>query len=183
MNKKKVLIISIIAVILIIVVVSAGTYAYLVATSNEGNIPSAGTGRLNIDYTSPENIGGSLEPSLTREDGLKAVSTVSLAQNSIKALFNMYINPTALTNLNIEALKWEVEGIKNGESVYTNAGNFSTAEVGKAIKIVDGYALDYESTTFNVYIWLDERLLTSGIDNASFGAKITADSSSVTGDI
>lgn len=183
MDKKKSIIISIAIVLLIIVLISSTTYAYISAITNEGNLDT-GSGMLDINYTiTPENITGSLVSSLDRESGLKAVSTVSLKTGSEDALFNMYITPTALTNLNITAFKWEVEGIIGEEIVYTNSRNFSLAEEGYPIKIVDSYTLTptTPSTTFNIYIWLDSSLVTNPLDSVSFGAKITADSVPITG--
>ena len=181
MNKKNSMIISITIVLLIILMVAGTTYAYITARTNEGGLDT-GSGMLDINYTiEPENITGSLISSLDREKGLNAIATASLKESSEEALFNMYIAPTALTNLNIPALKWEVEGIFEEEIVYTNSGDFSTAEVGTPIKIVDGHQLTEEDILFNIYIWLDVSLITSPLDGASFGAKITADSVPITG--
>lgn len=182
MNKRRSIIISVTIVLLIILLVSSTTYAYMSARTNESSVDT-GSGMLDINYTiTPENITGKLISSLNRDEGLKAVSTVSLKTGSEAALFNMYIKPTALTNLNIPAFKWEVEGIVGEEIVYTNMGDFSTAEEGTSITIVDGYALTTTTTTFNIYIWLDTGLLNSVIEGANFGAKITADSVPITGD-
>lgn len=182
MNKNKKIIISIIIVVLLILLVFGATYAFLATRTNEGGI-NTGTGKLDINYTMPNNITGELSPSAIKENGLKAVATASLNAGSVDALFNMYINPTALTNLNIPALKWEVVGMQGGTTVYTNKGDFSTAVVNTPIKIVDGYQLSTTSTTFNVYIWLDETLINTAINNASFGAKISSDSVPITGEI
>lgn len=181
MNKKNSIIISITIVLLIILMVAGTTYAYMTARTNEGDLDT-GSGMLDINYTiEPENITGSLISSLDREKGLNAISTVSLKEGSEEALFNMYITPTSLTSLNIPALKWEVEGIFGEEIVYTNSGDFSTAEVDTSIKIVDGHPLTEEDIIFNIYIWLDVSLITGPLDGASFGAKITADSVPITG--
>lgn len=183
MDKKKSMVISIFVVLLIIALVSGTTYAYLLANTNEVNVDT-GSGMLGVNYNiSPENITGSLVSSLDREKGLKAVATVSLTTDSEAALFNMYIMPTALTNLNITAFKWEVEGILDEEVVYTNSGNFSSAIVNIPIKIVDSYPLilTEKETTFNIYMWLNANEITSSIDGASFGAKINADSVNISG--
>lgn len=181
MNKKKSIIISIIFVIVIIVLISSSTFAYISARTKEENI-GTGSGMLDINYSiTPENITGNLVSSINRESGLKAVATVSLKTGSEVALLNMYVTPTALTNLNISAFKWEVEGISGDEIVYTNENDFSTASENTPIKVVDGYALTEDDTIFTIYIWLDASLVNSPIENVSFGAKITADSSPLTG--
>ncbi len=179
MEKKKI-IISIIVVVLLVIVVVGATYAFFVSRTNEGGA-KANSGELDINYVAPDDITGELKSSETREDGLKAISTVSLGTNSVSALFNMYVTPLALTNLNIPALKWEVEGVQGGSTVYTNSGDFSTASVNEKIPVVTEYELTEKSTTFTVYIWLDANLLTSGINDVSFKAKISVDSTPVTG--
>ena len=168
-------------VFLIIVLVSSTTYAYISSRTKEETVGTE-SGMLDINYTiTPENITGDLVASSNRERGLKAVSIISLKTGSEDALLNMYITPTALENLNISALKWEVEGIEEEKVVYTDAGDFSRAEQGTPIKIVDGYALTEKDTTFTIYIWLEASLINTPIVAASFGAKITADSVPVTG--
>lgn len=186
MNKKKNLIISICAVLLIVCVSVSSTYAYLLATTNEGEA-STGSGMLGIIYSPPGDIGGVLTASIDRSGGLFTTTTASLETGSQRALFNMYITPTALTNMNIEALKWEAEGLRDtnddgvDDVVCSLSGNFKNAEVDKAIKIINGCELDYEATTFNIYIWLDSNTLNTSIDGATFGATIGADSVNITG--
>lgn len=182
MNKKKNIIISITIVLLIIILVSSTTYAYIYARTNEGSIDT-GSGMLDINYTiTPSTITGGLVSSSKRESGLKAIAAASLKTGSEKAMFNMYITPTSLANLNVPAFKWEVEGVVGEEIVYTNLGDFSTAEENTPVKIVNGYPLTETATTFNIYIWLDASILSTPISGASFGAKITADSVPITGD-
>lgn len=180
MNKKKSIFVSIVFVVLLILLVVGVTYAFFAIMTNEEKVDT-GSGKLDISYSSPDDITGVLNASPTRDGGLKSVATVSLNTGSEIALFNMYITPTALTNLNISAFKWEVDGIKDGATVYTNSGNFSEATVGTKILVVDSYELSTTSTTFNVYIWLDGSLVASAISGASFGAKITAASVPITG--
>ena len=177
MNKRKSIIISIGIVLLIIVVVGGATYAYLASITNEEQV-DAGSGMLGINYSAPLDITGILNASSDRSKGLLSVATASLESGSEAALFNMYITPTALSdNLKIEAFKWEVVV---GDKVI-NSGNFANASVGTPIKVVDSYKLSTTTTTFNIYIWLDSSLITSGISAASFGAKIGADSVDITG--
>ena len=157
MNKRKRLVISIVFVLLLIVVVGSTTYAYIVTMTNEGNA-STGSGMLDINYDAPDDITGNLIPSTDRSGGLFTTTTASVSEGSQIAYLNMYITPTALTNLNIAALKWETEGLRdtngdgNDEVVCSWNGNFSTAEVNKAIKVIDGCKLDYDDTTFNIYM-------------------------------
>ena len=186
MDKKKKLVIAIMVVLLLIVVVSSTTYAYIIGMTNEGSA-STGSGMLDINYATPGDITGNLIPSADRSGGLFTTTTASLETGSQIAYLNMYITPTALTNLNIAALKWEAEGLRDtdddGEDdvVCSWTGNFSTAEVNKAIKVINGCQLDYSDTTFNIYIWLDASLLNTSLSGATFGATIGADSVDITG--
>ena len=181
MDKKKKVIISVIIVILLTIVVSAVTYAYLIAITNEGVIDTTGSGELSIDYQKPADLTGSLSMSANRESGLKTTATAKLNDGSVDALFNMYITPKALTNLNIPALKWEVEGVRNGQIVCSDNGDFSNATVDTKFKILDGCKLSTDITTFNVYIWIDANLVTTPVGGAQFDAKIGADSVPITG--
>lgn len=167
-------------VILGSILISGFTYAYFTASTNKEKV-TGNTGKLDISYNISENITGTFIPSTSREDGLKSMATAKINSGSIPAAFNIYITPTVIDGLTIEALKWEVEGISNNSVVYTNSGNFSKATVGTPIKIVNNYALKSVDTVFNIYIWIDGNLLTSSIGDKRFSAKITADSVPITG--
>ena len=107
-------------------------------------------------------------PSSTATEGLTSVAVARLDTGSVPAAFNIYITPTSIDGLNISALKWEVTGTNNGEIVYTNNGDFSTAVKDTAITIVDKYELKSTDTTFNIYIWLDASLINTSINNVNF---------------
>lgn len=181
MDKKKKIIISIFVVVMLIIIVFAGTYAYLIAITNEGTIDTTGSGELSINYDKPDDLTGNLSISTNRNSGLKTIATARLNEGSVDALFNMYITPKVLTNLNIPALKWEVEGVRNGEIVCTGSGDFSNAVVDEKFKILDSCKLSTDLTTFTVYIWIDAGLVTTPVGGAQFDAKIGADSIPITG--
>ena len=181
MNKNKKVMLSIIFVLLIIVVISSVTYAFILGRTNEENINN-NSGKVNVVYDITENITGvQLIPSSTATEGLTSVAVARLDTDSVPAAFNIYITPTSIDGLNISALKWEVTGTNNGEIVYTNNGDFSTAVKDTAITIVDKYELKNTDTTFNIYIWLDASLINNSIDNVNFTANITADTVQITG--
>lgn len=186
MDKRRKLIISITFVILILFVVISSTYAFLLFMTN-GEDVSTGSGMLGINYVTPDDIGGSLAPSTNRDGGLFTTTTVSLQTGSEKALFNMYITPTSLINMDIAALKWEAEGLRDtnndgvDEVVCFDNGNFYGATINNAIKIIDSCALDYTDTIFNIYIWLDLNAIDAPLSGAAFAAKIGADSVNITG--
>ena len=181
MGKKKSLLISIILVILLIITVATATYAYLATVTNEEGV-GAGSGILDINYTKPANLTGNFIPSTSRVGGLTTSAKASLKTDSESALFNMYLTPTSLTNLNITALKWEVEGIRDGSIVCSGSGDFSQAIVNTPITIINKCALSKTETTFNIYVWLDSNLIQGAVGGVNFGAKIGADSIPITGE-
>ena len=182
MGKKKSLFISVILVTLIIVSVFTATYAYLATVTNEEGV-GTGSSMLDINYTKPADLTGNFIPSVNRRGGLTTNAKASLKTGSENALFNMYLTPTALTNLNIPALKWEAEGIRDGVTVCSKHGDFSAATIGTPITIIEGCTLSTTETTFNIYVWLDSSLIQSAVGGVNFGAKIGADSVPITGDL
>lgn len=187
--KSKKLITSIICILILIIAVSSVTYAFITAVTNEGNI-GTGSGMLDINYDPPDDINGNLILSFDRSGGLFTSAKASLKNESVAAILNMYITPTSLTNLNIEALKWEAEGIRNNEIICSGSGNFASAVVDEPIKLfkndvndnIDDCQLSTDETIFNIYIWLDAKLVNTSIGGATFGATIGADSVQITGD-
>lgn len=181
MSKKNYTMIYIGIVSAIIILVAGITYAYI-TSKTEKNI-TTGTGKLDIDYSIVQNItSGSISPSNTKEDGLHGIVQAKLKTNSVASTFNLYITPSKLANeLKISALKWEVYGTNNSQTVYTNIGDFSTASINTAIKIVDSYELLSTDTTFDIYIWLDGNLVTGSVVGKEFTATISADSTPITG--
>lgn len=179
---------SIAFIFVLIVGVFSLTSAYLAIVTNEEDV-STGSGMLDIDYTKPGNLTGQLRASIDRSTGLMTFAKASLKVGSEKSIFNMYIIPTALTNLNIPALKWEAEGIRDGQIICSNSGDFSSAVVGEPMKLfvndindnIDDCVLSMEETTFNIYVWLDINLVDTAINGTNFGAKISADSVPITG--
>lgn len=181
MKDKKKLMISITVILIIVVLVCGATVAFLYSRTNESDA-GADTGKLDISYSiTPKSITGNLLPTASRSDGLVATAVAKLNAGSVSGAFNIYITPTSIDGLNIDALIWEVEGVNNGSVVYTNSGNFSTATKDTPIKIVNAYNLLTTDTTFTIYIWLQGSKLTTAIDNKTFSAKISADSVNVTG--
>ena len=181
MIKYKKTIFIILGVIVFSALVTSVTYAYIVTMTNQGNVHT-NTGTLDVDYTISENITGELLPSSSKDDGLKATATAKITSNSIPAAFNLYINPEVLDGLAVDALKWEVYGYIGNNLSYSNTGNFSNASVGNAIKIVNGYELTTDITTFNIYIWIDGSLMTESVIGKRFKANITPDSVPITGE-
>ena len=185
MNKNKRIIISLLVVISLILIVSIGTYAYLMAITEEGEV-GTGSGKLDINYVGPtdESLTGNIISSDSREYGIKATASASLKSGSEAALFNMYITPNVIDGLNISAFKWEVEGYRGGTMIpgCSGKGTFSGATANTRINMVSGCPLSDAVTTFNIYIWLNGNEITDAISNAAFSAKIGANSTPITGE-
>lgn len=197
MSKKRKIIISVIFVLLIVVSVFTFTYAFFVGRTDEVDI-GTDSGMLDVSYT-VTNFGDdsgsdamSILPSSSKEGGIKASATAKINDDSVEALFNLYITPTTIdSELAISALKWEVDILEDVDDTDnydwvvadTIRGDFSDAVEGEAIKIVDGHELTTDLDSFNIYIWLDSSLLTEPIVNKRFVATLSADTVNITGDL
>ncbi|MGM9881914.1 MAG: hypothetical protein ACI31S_03610 [Bacilli bacterium] len=180
MSNKKKMIIIITLVVLGIFLIAGITYAYIASVTNEESI-NTGSGKLDISFDITESITGNLVASSGRDDGIIAVANAKLNADSVAGIINIYITPTVIDGLAISALKWEVEGLNDSSIVYTASGDFSSANVNEAIKIVDGYELKSTVTTFNIYIWLDGSMISTDISGNRFAANLSGDSVPITG--
>lgn len=182
MDKKKKIWLSILLVLFIIMVSAGLSYAFFIGSTSEKDLDTK-SGEVKVIYSIHENVNANeLISSDTKEGGLKSVVNAKLDTTSVPAAFNIYITPSIIEGLNISALKWEVIGTNNNEVVYTNNGDFSSASAGNSIIIVDKYDLKTTDTTFDIYIWLDAKLLTESLDNKRFVASISSDSIQITGE-
>ena len=179
MKKNKEITLIVLSVVMLILIIAGTSYAFISTSTGEGDVNTK-TGKLNVVYTVPDNITGELIPSSDKDDGLKPVATAKLGDNSVDAKFNLYIKPTVITGLSTSAFKWEVYGVMNGVTVYSNTGTFEGATADTPLKIVDGYKLSTSVTTFNIYIWVDGSEMTDSMSGKSFTAKIIADSTPIT---
>lgn len=185
MIKSKKVILSITIVLLLIAVVSASTYAYFVSRSEDVNFGSS-TGEVDIIYDARENINNidRLIPVLSKEKGIISVVEASLGLDSVKSKLNLYLTPTVFSNeLNIEVLKWDVViNDKEGNYITTYSGNFLDASLDTPMKVVDSYLLSTDKTVFNIYVWLDAKLITNNINENNFKFKISSDIVNITAD-
>lgn len=174
-NKAKV-IGTVLGVVLFIILIAGVTYAYLVI-GTEGNL-TTGTGKFSIDYSIVQDITATnLSPSTTKSGGLVGKVQAKLSTNSLAGNFNIYVIPTTIEGLNTnEALKYEVY-VNNSTTAY-KTGNFKGVAANTKVKVVDGYSLTSTSsyTTFTIYIWLDNNLVTNEMFGKTFNATISADS-------
>ena len=162
---------TILGIVLFIVLVAGATYAYLLLKS-ETDL-TTGTGKFSIDYKIVKDITATnLSPSTNKSGGLIGKVQAKLSDNSLVGNFNIYITPKTIDGLNTnEALKYEVY-VDNSTAAYKNI----TANT--KVKVVDAYSLSSTSsyTTFTIYIWLDNNLVTNEMFGKTFNATISADS-------
>ena len=174
-NKAKV-IGTVLGVVLFIILVAGVTYAYLVIKT-ESNL-TTGTGKFSIDYKIVQDITAtSLSPSTTKSGGLVGKVQAKLSDNSLAGNFNIYVTPKNIEGLNTnEALKYEV--YVNNNAVAYKTGTFKNVAANTKAKVVDSYSLTSTSsyTTFTIYIWLDNSLITNEMFGKTFSATISADS-------
>lgn len=180
--KKAKLIGAIIGVILFSLLVAGFTYAYLL--SRVDKTLTTGSGKFSIDYQIVQNItSNSLTPSTDKGEGLHGIVKAKLSEGSTHGKFNIYITPSVIDGLNSEALKYEVY-INDGGTITGTNGDFSSSTANESLTIVQSYDLvsttDY--VTFDIYIWLDNSLITNDMIGKSFKATINADSTAITGE-
>ena len=167
---------TILGIVLFIVLVAGATYAYLLLKS-ETDL-TTGTGKISIDYKIVQNITATnLSPSTNKSGGLIGKVQAKLSDNSLAGNFNIYITPKTIDGLNTnEALKYEVY-VDNSTTAY-KTGSFKNITANTKVKVVDAYSLSSTSsyTTFTIYIWLDNNLVTNEMFGKTFNATISADS-------
>ena len=181
--KKAKLIGYVLGVILFIALVAGATYALFRFATESGNIGVA-SDKIDIDYTiSNANLSGTLFPDTSRSGGLMESVTARLNAGSAPASLNIYITPTVISGISPSALEWEVDVIDASSNIINHySGNLSGAVVNNAITVVNDYALSSNLLTFNIYVWLNGDNLTSINSNNQFIAKISADTTPITGE-
>ena len=129
-------------------------FTYAYLISRVEKTLTTGSGKFSIDYQIVENI---------TAEGL---------------------TPSVIEGLNTsDALKYEVY-VNNSTTPY-KTGDFNNAAVNNPLQIVDSYELNSSTTltTFDIYIWLDNNKVTNAMFGKTFKATISADSTSITGDL
>lgn len=183
MRNKSKAIGTVLGVLLFIILVAGFTYAYLILRTEKDL--TTGSGKFSIDYSIVQNITATdLSPSTTKSGGLVGKVQAKLSSNSVAGKFNIYITPTTIEGLNTNgALKYEV--YVNSSTTAYKTGSFEGITANTKLKVVDGYSLTSTSsyTTFTIYIWLDNSLVTNEMFGKIFNATISADSTAITGEL
>lgn len=180
MDKKIKLIGTVLGVVLFICLVAGFTYAYLQAR-NEKTITTR-SGKLSIDYVIDTNISAEkLSPSTDKGGGLHGIVKAKLSTDSVPGIFNLYVTPSTISSglTSDEVLKYEVYI----GSTKIKEGNFMNRTANEPINIASQKLTSSTSyTVFDIYIWLDNSLVSSNTINTRFDAVITADSTNITGE-
>ena len=160
MKDKKKKIILIIGIISVILLVSGITYSWFKWRSSDNanvRIVIDNTSGLEITFVGGDNITGSLEPTLTKEEGI--VKNFSASTNGLDVPMNIFLKLNSLSDeLKDSTFKWELYK----DSTLLNSGSFATDEI---VNRTNNNATDYTlivddkvgSTTVNytLYLWID----------------------------
>lgn len=149
------------------------TYAWFIMSRTSNNVNAASSGNLQIIYDKGQDVLGTLYPTNSKDNGLKATVTIRQTEASIQGLATINLNISTIDKeLAISALKWELYA--NGSDVPINTGDFSNTSSSDVIKLVEDYQLSTVDTKFDLYIWLNGNESGNNVINKSFGAYISA---------
>lgn len=171
--------------LLILAITTVGaTYAFFTATVSSSNKVNSSSADFKVLYTGGTEITGDLKL-LTSKDGASNTTVhIRMDNGSVLASANLYINIENISReIAASAFKWEVVGVKNSTTVYTNSGTFNGTSNNGKIKIVSNYALDYTNTDFTVYFWLDKDTVENAMLGKTFSGYISAETEHYTGSI
>lgn len=147
------------------------TYAFFVSLISSGNTNLASSGKLDVYYTGDQIVSGGLIPSLTKESGLTATSTVKLNADSMPGLLSMSLKLNALPGeLAIAGLKWEVYK----DDVLYVSGTFANSSQGETLNMFDDYSITTTLATFKIYVWLNGNESDNSVMNKLFSFDLFA---------
>lgn len=181
---KKQYMYSIIAVLVLTITTIGSTYAFFASSASSNNALSTNSKKFEVIYTGGSEINGPLKIGTRKEDGINTAVNIKVAAGSVLAKSTLYINVERITaNLANDAFVWEVIGIKNGNQVYYNRGDFQGVNDtnNNVVNIVENYQLSEDDTTFTAYLWIDAIKADNSILNSEFSGYIGAKSENFTG--
>ena len=99
----------ILVLLLITIITVSGTYAFFTSITSSGTPLRSATHQLEVIYTGDEDIRGNLNLVVDKSGGYRRQVSIALAENSIDAVANMYIQVESIDpELATEALTWEI---------------------------------------------------------------------------
>ena len=167
MKDRKKLILMIFGVVLGIVIVGTATYAWFKwRSSNNANVRITidNSSGLEITFVGGNNVTGTIEPTLTKEEGV--IKNFSASTNGLNVPMNIWLKLNSLPNdLRDSTFKWELYK----DSVLLSNGSFSTIDIATRTNndTTDYYLVMADtvgSTTVNytLYLWIDGNLPNNG---------------------
>ncbi len=166
MKDKKKKIILIIGIISVILLVSGITYSWFKWRSSDNanvRIVIDNTSGLEITFVGGDNITGTLEPTLAKEEGI--VKNFSANTNGLRVPMKLWLKINSLdNNLKDSTFKWEL--YKDSNILFS--GDFSTESIAsKTNNEETDYYLGIDSingttSNYTLYLWID-----GNIDNNS----------------
>lgn len=179
--------------LLLIAILTIGvTYAYFINTVSSSQNAEANAKKFEVLYTGGSALTTNLQPRESRDETYKTSVNIKMAEGSINAIANIYINIEEMSDvLASDALVWEIVVKKgtNNINITPSKGNFSSCMTnsinecnnGRKIYILNDYEVTTENTEVTVYLWVDGSKVGNEIVGATFTGYIGAETRNVTG--
>ena len=179
--------------LLLIAILTIGvTYAYFINTVSSSQNAEANAKKFEVLYTGGSALTTNLQPRESRDETYKTSVNIKMAEGSINAIANIYINIEEMSDvLASDALVWEIVVKKgtNNINITPSKGTFSSCMTnsinecnnGRKIYILNDYEVTTENTEVTVYLWIDGSKVGNEISGATFTGYIGAETRNVTG--
>lgn len=179
--------------LLLIAILTIGvTYAYFINTVSSSQNAEANAKKFEVLYTGGSALTTNLQPRESRDETYKTSVNIKMAEGSINAIANIYINIEEMSDvLASNALVWEIVVKKgtNNINITPSKGNFSSCMTnsinecnnGRKIYILNDYEVTTENTEVTVYLWVDGSKVGNEIVGATFTGYIGTETRNVTG--
>ncbi len=174
MNKQK-LIGLILGVVLFVVAITGLTYAYISWTSDNMN-KVVSSKCFDVLYTKGQNIIGAIMPSLDYTGGLSTTVKMNIDSNcDMKAKGVLYLETKEQTSTNLYR-----EGLLNyqvlKENTVISGGSGNVTESGEiAIELGELTKATNATTSYTVYVWIDNNLVENSDAFSSYSGSIRAE--------
>ena len=152
--------------LLLIAILTIGvTYAYFINTVSSSQNAEANAKKFEVLYTGGSALTTNLQPRESRDETYKTSVNIKMAEGSINAIANIYINIEEMSDvLASDALVWEIVVKKgtNNINITPSKGTFSSCMTnsinecnnGRKIYILNDYiAARAQLVTFILFIW------------------------------
>lgn len=163
------------------------TYAfYSASASSNNNSVAAEASPFEVIYTGGTEINGNMPITSDKTEAFKTTVNIRIADNSVNALSNLYINIENISNeLQVEGFVWELYGYKNNTQIYYKKGNFEgyNSTNNNKVPLISNYQTDKTNTSFTLYLWIDGNKTGNEVIGTSFKGYIGASTEQFTGQL